>query len=134
MRHLLPLLLTLLLATAHSAAQDVKLKKGKVLIDGVETFDYTVDMLTSETHVCHLGTQDDIVLITYKNNGTSNYKGDDYMTVFFESARLLLSTSNMYYGLRGEVMVKRLITEKVLLGDGTIDPDRLETFRVKYGQ
>jgi hypothetical protein len=132
MRRVIPLLLIATVNSIGCWAQEVKLKKGKVLIDGVETFDYKVDMLLAETHVYHLGTKDGILLITYKNNGTQNYKGDDYITVFFDPVNTLFTTGIMYYGFRGEVMIKKLISERVLHGDGTIDPQRLETFMLKY--
>lgn len=128
------LTVSLLLCAWIVTAQEVKLKKGKVLINGVESFDYTVDMLLAETHVYRLGSRDEIVLITFKNNGTREYKGDDYITVYFTPTNTKLTTGALYYGLRGEVMVKKLITEGVIHGDGSIDPQRLETFIGKYAE
>lgn len=108
------------------------MKKGKVTFDGMEVMDYTYDMMLLENHVYNLGTKDEILLITYKNNGTKDYKDDDYCMVYITPLNIKIRSRSLFFGLKGEAIFKKMVLEGVVRGDGAIDEVKANIFADKY--
>lgn len=122
----------LLIFSLDAASQEVKMKKGKVTFDGMEVMDYTYDMMLLENHVYNLGTKDEILLITYKNNGTKDYKDDDYCMVYITPLNIKIRSRSLFFGLKGEAIFKKMVLEGVVRGDGAIDEVKANIFADKY--
>jgi len=118
--------------SAHTVAQEVKMKKGKVTFDGMEVMDYTYDMMLLENHVYVMGTKDELLMISFKNNGTKEYKGDDYCIIYITPLNMKIKSRSLFFGIKGEAIFKKMVLEGVVRADGTIDDVKANIFANKY--
>lgn len=130
----LKLILSLVIALASFTtlkAQKVKLKKGIVLIDGEPRFEYKKSEASSLS-IYTLNTQNEIIFIHLNSNGTITYLDDDYKEITFINEKRKLESSK----LRGayKLIIQKLIQEKVLNLDGSINSDKLDTFFTKFDE
>jgi hypothetical protein len=115
-------------------AQKVKMKKGQVLFDKEHVLDYTYDMMLSENRVFKKGTKDEILSLRFNNNGTRNYSDDDYSIVYFVSLGLKIESKVLFWGLKGEGIFKKLVSDGAINADGTLNAEKAEEFCKRYGE
>lgn len=127
------LLITTLLMTSFLYSQDVKFKDGKVLIDKTETLSYSKTKHLFEWNYYKLDTTDDVMSISYEDNGTS-YKGDDYTKLYFPQFKIKIESKGLWFGDNSRPVVEKLVQEKVLRKDGTIDEEKLKMFQDKHNE
>lgn len=123
-------LLTVLLAFSFLSAQEIKLKKEIVLVDGSETFSYEKKAMGNELHVYQLKTKEELVSMTTDNNGTES-KVDDTKKVTFTQPKITIQ-SKIFRGKNWEEMILLLLQEKVFNLKGEINADNLNRFKGKY--
>tara|TARA_R110000868_G_scaffold19515_1_gene83974 strand:- start:194 stop:616 length:423 start_codon:yes stop_codon:yes gene_type:complete len=122
------------LSFGYSSAQKVKMKKGKVTIDKVEILDFNYEWQLAETHFLRMGTTEEIVYAKFSNGGTKEYKGDDYTKLYFPEQDVTIESKEVHYGLKGEMIIKKLIGDGVVTSDGAVDAAKLNAFVKKYHQ
>jgi len=120
----------LLLTTATLSAQEVKLKKEVVYVDGVETFSFDKKSMGSELHVYKLNTKEELVNMSEDNNKTES-KVDDGKKLTFPQQNTIVQSKNLH-GRDWNFLIALLIQEKVMDLKGTINPDNLRRFKGKY--
>ncbi|MCF8278177.1 MAG: hypothetical protein K9J17_15730 [Flavobacteriales bacterium] len=126
--------LVTILSFSYSSAQKIQMKKGKVTIDKVEILDFNYEWQLAETHFLKLGTTEEIVYAKFSNGGTKEYKGDDYTKVYFPGFDKTVESKEVNYGLKGEMLIKKLIGDGVVTADGALDEEKLNIFVKKYHQ
>lgn len=127
-----------LLGTLGLHAQDVDLKKDKVIVDGKELFKF--EKINGWHFTFYDFQGNEIWMYKYQNNQTQNYEGDDYFTIHFLTLKRKFQSSD--FGLIAAMspkknmqkLIKLLFKEKVFDMDGNPDTERLEVFFEKYHQ
>ena len=120
----------LLVLTQTSFGQNVKFKKGKVLVDGKEIL--TLDRQLTEATFYSLEDNEEILYLKHESNGTPHYLEDDYIIIFFSNEEIKIETSRIS-GSRKKIL-KTLIKNKVLDLNGKIDLEKLKKFAKKYDE
>ncbi len=123
--------LLMLISFGISTAQKVKLKKDKVIIDGVETFKYEKRNWNTELLIYPLDSDEEIIFIVYNNNETREYRDDDFIKVhFIEQDLKLESNSN-----RGtwKFIIKWMAQNK-LFKDKMLNNDKVIKFVDRYDE
>lgn len=125
----------LLFSIGKADAQEIKLqmKKGQVLFDKEHVLDYTFDMVMAESRVFKKGTKDELISVRWSSNGTKDYKADDYTTVYFSGLDQKIESKTLYFGFKGEGILKILVNDGILSADGSLDQKKVEEFCRKYG-
>ena len=94
MKKIIKTLLILFIVSNSVHAQKVLLKKGKVLIDETEVFNYDINVGKGFMNVYDLKTNDKLIFIKESDNGTSENYEDDYIEYHF------LKTKRYYSNIR----------------------------------
>lgn len=110
-------------------AQDVKLKKGKIILDKNEILKF--EKSTMALSLFDLNKDEEIIFIKWNNNETINYLEDDYIIINFLELDLVCEISISY---SRKAMVKKLVKEKVISQDGQIDEEKAKIFLKKYDE
>lgn len=128
----LSLLFTLTSFFAH--AQDVsykdiefKYKKGFLIVNDQNVL--KLKYSASFFNIYDLNTGEEIMYIYLNDNETMTYLDDDYIKVYFTKSKKSLETK-----LHQRVLMEKLINERVLKSDWTLDEDRIEDFIEKYDE
>lgn len=128
------IILTLIIIsfTIAANAQNVKLKKDKVLLDGIEILSFKKVPRYNEVYFYNLNTTEEVVFIRLENNGTFEYDGDNFVKVFFAKSNIRIESKSLHFGAKGEETIKKLIFEGVIENDGSINSEKLNSFFEKY--
>lgn len=122
----------LLVLTQTSFGQNVKFKKGKVLVDGKEILTVEKQFFGPETTFYSLESEDEVLYLKLEDGGTVHYHDDDYMILFFSGEDVKLESSRLVRTAKKIIQI--LIKEKVLNGNGEIDSEKLKKFTKKYDE
>ncbi|MDH6252284.1 hypothetical protein M2347_002011 [Chryseobacterium sp. H1D6B] len=135
------LTLFLLVISIHSYfSQEVEIKDDKVLLDGKPILK-AEKINPMQYSFYSLGNDDEILLYKAMNNETPKYTEDDYYILNFLTEKVkvesrdftkILNFMNSKKGM--EKLVKWLLKEKVINGNGELNPERLAIFKEKYDE
>lgn len=110
-------------------AQEVKLKKGIVYVNGQKQFEYHRGMGGSpEISIFTLGREKEILFI--QNNCKEDLGFDFEQLVFIQEKRKIESVSLSSMTFR--MIIAKLLRNNILRLDGSIDAERLDIFYLKY--
>jgi len=127
------LLVIAIVISSYGYSQKVKLKKGKVLVDGKEILKYEKQSLGSEITLYSLEDEDEIADFIHDRNGTNSYVEDDFKKLFFSRDEIKIESSRLR--ARGwKYIIKTLLKNKVLDLEGNIDTEKLKKFAKKYDE
>ncbi|MCF8276751.1 MAG: hypothetical protein K9J17_08460 [Flavobacteriales bacterium] len=110
------------------------MKKGKILIDKVNVLDFDFQVMFAETHVYRTNTKEEVLFLKFNNNGTKEFKGDDYVKIYFNQFDVLVVSKELFFGFKGEMLLKKLLLDGVMNSTGTIDQEEMLVFSRKYHQ
>jgi hypothetical protein len=134
MKKIIKLSLLFIFTSFFTHAQDVsykdinfKYKKGFLIVNdqNVLKLKYSANYF----NIYDLNTGEEIMYIYLNNNETIDYLDDDYTKVYFTKYKKSLETKLHY-----RILMEKLINEKVLKSDWTLDGDRIEDFIEKYNE
>jgi hypothetical protein len=120
------------LFTYPSHAQDVKLKKDIVTVDGEQKFQYEKRRSATEFTLYSLDKEKEILTII-RNTANSKSIDDNYVQIIFADYNVRVETIRLK-GYSYARFLELLFKEKVLLADGSVDEARLQTFFAKYDE
>lgn len=120
------------LFTYPSHAQDVKLKKDIVTVDGEQKFQYEKRRSATEFTLYSLDKEKEILTII-RNTANSKSIDDNYVQIIFADYNVRVETIRLK-GYTYARFLELLFKEKVLLVDGSVDEARLQTFFAKYDE
>lgn len=134
MYKIITLSLLLTLTTFLAKAQEVsykniefKYKKGFIIVNkqNVLKLKYSANYF----NIYDVNTGDEIMYIYLNDNETMTYLDDDYIKVYFSKAKKSLETK-----LHQRVLLEKLINDKVLRSDWSLDENRIDEFIEKYDE
>lgn len=125
------LLFLAILSVSMSYAQKVNLKKGIVYFDNKPVFTYDREMMGNVTNIFHSETKEMLLTISFENNGTTDYKEDDFIKVFFYEANALVESSKLR-GMWPKQILERMRKMGVVDDNGIFNPMKVENFRKQY--
>lgn len=125
------LLLLAILSVSMSYAQKVNLKKGIVYFDNKPVYTYDREMMGNVTNIYHSETKEMLLTISFENNGTIDYKEDDFIKVFFYEANALIESSKLR-GMWPKQILERMRKMGVVDDNGLFNPMKVENFRKQY--
>lgn len=125
------LLFLAILSVSMSYAQKVNLKKGIVYFDKKPVYTYDREMMGNVTNIYHSETKEMLLTISFENNGTTDYKEDDFIKVFFYEANALVESSKLR-GMWPKQILERMRKMGVVDDNGLFNPMKVENFRKQY--
>lgn len=125
------LLFLAILSVSMSYAQKVNLKKGIVYFDKKPVYTYDREMMGNVTNIYHSETKEMLLTISFENNGTIDYKEDDFIKVFFYEANALVESSKLR-GMWPKQILERMRKMGVVDDNGIFNPMKVENFRKQY--
>lgn len=125
------LLFLAILSVSMSYAQKVNLKKGIVYFDNKPVYTYDREMMGNVTNIYHSETKEMLLTISFENNGTTDYKEDDFIKVFFYEANALVESSKLR-GMWPKQILERMRKMGVVDDNGIFNPVKVENFRKQY--
>ncbi len=137
------LLGVLMLAGAAAAAQEVEIKEDKVLLDGKPLMKY--EKINTRQHSFYtLDGDTELMMYKWSDNESRDYMEDDFFILNFLTEKIKVeSNQSRHQSVAGlgmnskknmEKLVKWLLKEKVINADGTLNPERVQTFYDKYNE
>ena len=121
-------------------AQEVEIKKDKVLLDGKEILRYEKENVFNQSFYS-LVDDEEILHYRFSDNGTQQYLNDDYFILNFlkekvkiESSEVSRVTVIMSSRKSSEKLIKWLLKDKVMYPDGSINSEKLDNFFQKYNE
>ncbi|MFK7756626.1 MAG: hypothetical protein AB8B53_06815 [Flavobacteriales bacterium] len=122
-------LIALLISVLTASAQKIKLKDDKVYVDGSYLMDYESKLMLNEFYLLKEG--EELVMVLWNDNGTREYKEDDFMTIHFlkEDIKVETHRTRMRKGI-----VKWLLSGDVLTSDGQVVKEKAELFYKKFDE
>ncbi|MFN3757232.1 MAG: hypothetical protein ACK4RM_09775 [Flavobacterium sp.] len=134
MKKIISLSLLFIFTSFFAHAQDVsykninfKYKKGFLVVNNQNVL--KLKYSAGYTNFYDLNTGEEIMYIYYNDNETSSYRDDDYIKVYFTKSKKSLETK-----LHHRILMEKLINEKVLKSDWTLDEDLIGDFIEKYDE
>lgn len=134
MKKIIKLSLLFISTSFFAHAQDVsykdinfKHKKGFLIVNDQNVL--KLKYSASYFNIYDLNTGEEIMYIYLNNNETIAYLDDDYIKVYFTKPKKSLETK-----LHHRVLMEKLINEKVLKSDWTLDENQIEDFIEKYDE
>jgi len=117
-------------------AQEVEIKKDNILLDGQPFLKYEkINLITFSIKDLK---GEEVLFYQIKNNGTSDYSDDDYLSFNFVTMKKKIQTSSVgrivALGTKNmiEKMLRWLLNDGVFRPDGSIDTEKLDLFAEKY--
>ncbi len=142
MKKILFLAFTLLAFANIIKAQEVDIKDDKVLLDGKPILKY--EKINVIEHSFYSLTDDEeVISFHFKYNDTKQNMNDDYFIVNFPLQKLKVESTAISRIAAGMGMNSRknmikligwLLKDKVLNPDGTLNPEKVDTFFQKYNE
>lgn len=120
----------LLLTITTLNAQEVKLKKDIVSVDGTAAFSYTKKSMGNELYVYKLNTSEELLYMVVENNNTES-KVDDSKRIVFTKQNVTIKSKD-FRGRNFESLIKDLLQSKAINLNGEINTENLIRFRQKY--
>ncbi|MGJ8591832.1 MAG: hypothetical protein ACSHXF_04755 [Aquaticitalea sp.] len=116
-----------------SSAQDVKLKKDYVYVDGEQKFQYDKRSGGNEMSLYTLDKEKEIVYIVFNSNGTIQNLEDNFVEITFIDVDMKIETQK-FKGRSMSYLLERLFEEKVIDMEGHINQEKLDVFFRKYDE
>ena len=122
-----------------SNAQNVEIKDNKVVLDGKDILKYEKISLTQ--HSFYTLGDDEILMLKISNNGTFDYRADDYFILHFLTLKAKVQSKSFTHICAGlglspkknmEKVITWLLKEKVIDANGNLNEAKIETFVEKY--
>ena len=124
--------IALLISTVTSFSQEIKLKSGKVLLDGKEILSYErQDWGDMEIHFYSLETKDEVLYMKKNSNETPKYYEDDFTQIRFLLFGKLLETK---IDKPQKKLVEWLFQNKVLDNTGHFNEEKVDLFIKNYDE
>ena len=121
-------------------AQEIEIKKDKVLLDSKEILRYEKENIFNQSFYS-LADDEEILHYRFSDNGTQQYLEDDYFILNFlkekvkvESSEVSRVTVIMSSRKSSEKLIRWLLKDKVMNPDGSIDSEKLDNFFQKYNE
>jgi hypothetical protein len=121
-------------------AQEVEIKKDKVLLDGKEILRYEKENVSNQSYYS-LTDDEEILHFRFSDNETQQYLEDDYFILNFLKEKVKVESTETYRATvlmssrkSSEKLIKWLLKDKVLNTDGTINSEKLDNFYDKYNE
>lgn len=134
MKKIIKVSLLCIFTSFFAHAQDVsykdinfKYKKGFLIVNDQNVL--KLKYAANYFNIYDLNTGEEIMYIYLNDNETFSYLEDDYIKVYFTKSKKSLETK-----LHHRVLMEKLINEKVLKSDWTLDTDLIEDFIEKYDE
>lgn len=125
-------LLAFLTLSNFISAQEVKLKKEKVLLDEVEILKYErEDLGVYQIHFYDLKNNDEILFIKRNDNETKGYLDDDYTQIKFIGLKKGLEVKQKK---TWSSYIEWLIKNKVINSDGTLNEEKVDALIENYDE
>lgn len=122
----------LLSCSIQSNAQNVKLKKGKVLLDNQEIMKFERQQMGAIFYMYDLKTDTEVIFIQRKDNETPKYFVDDFLKIYFSQFDIMMEVSVTQYN--NKRILKSLVKHKALRPDGTLDKEKVKLFVKKFDE
>lgn len=123
-------LVIFLLTITTLNAQEVKLKKDILYIDGTAAFSYEKKSMGNELYIYKLNTKEELLNMIIDNNNTES-KVDDSKKILFSKQNITIKSKD-FRGRNFESLFTALLEGKVLTLNGEINTENLIRFRQKY--
>jgi hypothetical protein len=121
-----------LISNITSFSQEIKLKDGKVLIDGKEILSYErQNWGDMEIHFYNLGTKDEVLYMKKNSNETRTYYEDDFTQIRFLTFGKSLETK---IDKSWKKFVEWLFQNKVLDDKGQFNEEKVDLFIKNYDE
>ena len=120
----------IILATAQeTSAKDIEFnqKKGFISIKKINVF--KLKCASGYCNIYDLNTDEEIMYMYINENETPQNMDDDYIKVYFTKSKKSFETK-----LWLQVIMEKLINEKILNSNWQIDSDRVDEFIAKYNE
>lgn len=121
----------LLMMSFPALAQKVELKKGKVILDKQERFQFERRLFNSEFVLRTLEEGDELLSIIRNDNGTDHYWEDDFIQIVFPASQVSLISYRLK-DLSYARLLNMIVRDQVIGKDGSIDEEKLRVFFLKY--
>jgi hypothetical protein len=122
-----------------SYAQNVKIKKDKVLLEGKLFLKY--EKINFITHSIYDLNDNEILFVQFKDNETSDYTDDDFYVLNFINESIKVESSDYsriasFMSSRKAIqkLIRWLVKDKVISADGSVNLKRLQIFFDKYDE
>ncbi|NHN27530.1 hypothetical protein FIA58_017765 [Flavobacterium jejuense] len=122
------LLLTMLLVSITVYSQDIDFKKGKILADHKNIFNFDKRKMGSEISIFKLDTTTEVIYIEINNNNTISFLNDDYVRMVFPKNDVTIE-STLLINKNFKEIIQLLFMNNVIDFDGNINAENLELFR-----
>lgn len=123
---------TIFLLSSKSGA-DIDLKKDKVIINNVEAFVYDKKGLGNEFSLFTIDGKTELIYGKRNDNGTRQYKEDDYVTLKFLEQKLTVDNYRFGYSTWKKI-IEIIYENKVFTEDFKINEEALNVFVEKYNE
>lgn len=118
--------------TVTSFSQEIKLKDGKVIIDGKEILNYErQNWGDMEIHFYNLGTKDEVLYMKKNSNETRTYYEDDFTQIRFLTYGKLLETK---IDKPWKKFVEWLFQNKVFDNTGKFNEEKVDLLIKNYDE
>lgn len=125
------LLLFLSLFGLDAYSQKIDLKKGMILVDNVNVFNFEKKNLGSEFYLYQLNDNKNVVYIEINNNNTLSYLEDDFVKIIFKEKDVTIESKSLI-DKNWKGIIKLLFTQQVYDKNGVLNEEQLEQFVSKY--
>lgn len=112
-------------------AQNVEVKKDKVLFDGKEILSIDWSGWSLETKIYELNTENEIIFANLNPNGTPKYRDDDYLQIHFLTLDKKMEMSDKNFG---KGLVKWLFKNNIFDSNGNLIPEKVDILIKKYDE
>lgn len=133
------LVLTLFLNLNLVKAQEVEIKKDKILLEGDIFLKY--EKININTHSVLDLNENEILFVQFKDNETPDYSDDDFYILNFTTQNIKVESTDfsrilsfMNSRKTMEKLIKWLVKDKVINKDGSINSEKLDIFFSKYDE
>lgn len=132
--------LILFIAVSSAIAQNVKIKKDKILVDGKHFLNY--EKINTLTHSIYDKEDNEFLFVSLKDNETPGNIDDDYYILHFIDEKIKVESADkriytfMSFSSKKVIqkIIKWLIKDKVITNEGTINKEKLNIFHSKYNE
>jgi len=122
-----------------SNAQEIKIKKNNVSLDGELFLKY--EKINILTHSIYDLNDNEILFVQFKDNETPEYIDDDFYILNFTNENIKVESTDysriaafMNSKKTMQKLIKWLVKDKVISSNGTINPEKLSIFFKKYDE
>lgn len=134
MKAMIKICMLLIITTLSVQAQDVthkdikfKYKKGFLVVSDQNVMKLKYD--PGFFYLYDLTSGEEVMYFKLNDNGTRGYFDDDYVKVYFSNAKKSFEIKSYY-----ELVMAKLINEKIMTADWKIDDSKLDDFIAKYDE